>query len=55
MFMVFKKHNKNIYISILTILAACLLMDYIPGLTLTIKTLISKNIHIFARQEQNKY
>lgn len=34
MFMVFKKHNKNIYISILTILAACLLMEYIPELSL---------------------
>ena len=33
MFMVFKKHNKNIYISILTILAACLLMEYIPELS----------------------
>lgn len=33
MFMVFKKHNKNIYISILTILAACLLMGYIPELS----------------------
>ncbi|MBR2018096.1 MAG: putative sulfate exporter family transporter [Prevotella sp.] len=33
MFMVFKKHNKNIYISILTILAACLLMEYIPKLS----------------------
>ncbi len=33
MFMVFKKHNKNIYISILTILVACLLMEYIPELS----------------------
>lgn len=33
MFMVFKKHNKNIYISILTILAACLLMEYITELS----------------------